>query len=518
MYTLLLADDEFYTRQGILHEIDWEGIGIDRIIEADDGINALKKVEQVAPDLALLDVRMPRMDGIQLADRLRVQHPDCVIIFISGYSDKEYLRSAIRLQALQYVDKPIDNKQLYETLREAVKSCAEKKSKKKEMQGKSRAALACALTRPLNDGTAPARALECTGLKEDDFASAVTFLVKILFGADDGYDRKKSAQDAVASLLLRDLPVPGFQIIAGMLNEQIFVAHVFSGGKKVDHARLEGLLSELSASLRNVPHFIAAGIPVNGMQNVFRSYQAAVISLQHNFYKGIGSVTFYDGTERPAYSLKQGELDSFEQEIQRMDRAAAHAFLNRLTAGFQASSGAIPGNVKETYYQLTLKLANIAKKKHIACSVTQDNRHPLWETVSAVHTLKELHGFVWKLMVDYFDAASGQGGRNSTICAVESYIADSYADPDLSVGKIADKFRLTPAYLCQIFKREKGVTINRYITGCRLERAKADLGDVSLKISDIAFRSGYRDNNYFTKLFRQHVGMTPTEYREELLK
>ena len=103
MYTLLVADDELFTRKGIIKKIDIDPSGISTILEARDGKEGLAIAQYTSVDIVLSDVRMPRMDGIHMCQEIRNLYPDCVIIFLSGYSDKEYLRSAISMQALQYL-------------------------------------------------------------------------------------------------------------------------------------------------------------------------------------------------------------------------------------------------------------------------------------------------------------------------------------------------------------------------------------------------------------------------------
>ena len=111
MVKILIVDDESYTREGILETIPWEDLSITEVKEAFDGINALEILESYEPDIILTDVRMPRLNGIELSFKAREIYPNCSIIFMSGYSDKEYLKSAIHLKAISYVEKPID---LYE--------------------------------------------------------------------------------------------------------------------------------------------------------------------------------------------------------------------------------------------------------------------------------------------------------------------------------------------------------------------------------------------------------------------
>ena len=120
MIKLLIVDDESFTRQGILETIPWKDLSIYDVKEAFDGENALEILKEFEPDILLTDVRMPRLNGIELSFKTRELYPNCSIIFMSGYSDKEYLKSAIHLKAISYVEKPIDLYELEEALKSAV--------------------------------------------------------------------------------------------------------------------------------------------------------------------------------------------------------------------------------------------------------------------------------------------------------------------------------------------------------------------------------------------------------------
>lgn len=120
MYRLLFAEDEKATREGILEGIKWNKIGIDEVRSAKNGAIALEILEEFTPDILLTDIKMPRVNGIQLATQIRKKFPDCSILIISGYSEKEYLKSAIYLKAVDFVDKPLRLAELQNQLLRAV--------------------------------------------------------------------------------------------------------------------------------------------------------------------------------------------------------------------------------------------------------------------------------------------------------------------------------------------------------------------------------------------------------------
>ena len=101
---LLLVDDEELTRNGLLNHIDWNSLGISEIRAASNGQQALELFSSFSPDILLTDIKMPHVSGIELARQIRRDGYLCKIIFISGYAEKEYLKSAIDLKVEAYID------------------------------------------------------------------------------------------------------------------------------------------------------------------------------------------------------------------------------------------------------------------------------------------------------------------------------------------------------------------------------------------------------------------------------
>lgn len=148
---LLIVDDEELTRTGVISSIDWQSIGIREVLQADDGINGIEVARVHRPDIVLCDVRMPRLDGIAMLERLEEILPDIVPVFMSGYSDKEYLKAAIKLKAVNYIEKPLNPAEIRDAIVEARDLCLEKKRTRQNasihsMENASR--LALLLTQP----------------------------------------------------------------------------------------------------------------------------------------------------------------------------------------------------------------------------------------------------------------------------------------------------------------------------------------------------------------------------------
>ena len=122
MIKLILVEDERIIRNGIEKYMQWEALDIGEVRTCENAEEAFLLCEDYKPDIIISDIRMPGMNGIDFCTKIKKQLPESQIIFISGFSDKEYLKAGISLGAISYVEKPIDIEELSEAVRKAVVS------------------------------------------------------------------------------------------------------------------------------------------------------------------------------------------------------------------------------------------------------------------------------------------------------------------------------------------------------------------------------------------------------------
>lgn len=113
---VLIADDEKAPRELLKNKIPWSELGISEVFLAEDGEEAIQIAKLQKPDIIISDIKMPRVNGIALAEEIRIIMPDVFFVFLSAYPDKEYLKDAIRLKATRFVEKPIDLLEIKELL------------------------------------------------------------------------------------------------------------------------------------------------------------------------------------------------------------------------------------------------------------------------------------------------------------------------------------------------------------------------------------------------------------------
>jgi two-component system response regulator YesN len=117
MIKVLMVDDERLIIQGFLHSVDWESYGYEIIGTAESSKSALKICEKNLPDIAILDINMSGMNGLELGGKLKTLNPDIVIIILTAYNEFDFAREAVRLQFDEYLLKPeIDFEDILETM------------------------------------------------------------------------------------------------------------------------------------------------------------------------------------------------------------------------------------------------------------------------------------------------------------------------------------------------------------------------------------------------------------------
>ena len=127
MYKLLIVEDEIWEREGLVDFIDWRQLNIQIVGTASNGIQGLKMAKLHQPDIIITDIRMPILDGLELSKRVKFFLPQCKIIIITGYDDFEYARDAIHAGVYNYLLKPVQKKELLNTINRVIKDILQEK-------------------------------------------------------------------------------------------------------------------------------------------------------------------------------------------------------------------------------------------------------------------------------------------------------------------------------------------------------------------------------------------------------
>ncbi len=105
---VLLVDDEIMIREGFKRLFDWEAHDCEVVDEAADGMEALGKIDSLCPDIVIMDINIPIMNGLKVIELSRMKHPKTAFVIVSGYDDFAYCQQALRLQITDYILKPVN--------------------------------------------------------------------------------------------------------------------------------------------------------------------------------------------------------------------------------------------------------------------------------------------------------------------------------------------------------------------------------------------------------------------------
>ncbi|MGL6201408.1 MAG: response regulator transcription factor [Lachnospiraceae bacterium] len=515
---LLIVDDEKLTREGLCTSISWEKFGISQVFQGDDGIHGLELIKQHHPEIVLTDVRMPRMDGITMAERIQELYPDTSVIFMSGYSDKEYLKAAIKLKVIRYVEKPIDVSEVEEAIGEAlvnIEFARRTRSSEQRRHQENRGQLALSILYEFALEKQEVRCLlDTLDLEIEDHTYFFTLIIEFL------HPVLELRKEDIKNLLQRFGEIAKAQkrkVLYALKGESHLILHVYHNEE--ERARTDTYLSEYwQQELNGFGHFfIARGRTVQGAANVYQSYNDAVILLQSVFFHDQDSI-LVELEHRGTAVVLENRLEEWKGALRERDEPKCNAIITAMYNELQSSHNLLPSQVKDIYYKYFMQLEAALNQNYALAATPLAESETIWGRIEKCKTLSELSRLLLEQTGQMFKIYHRESEENPIILQIKDFIRKNCAVDTLSVKDISEQVYLSPSYVCTLFKNETGQTLNQCITEYRLELAKEMLENPRNKISDIAGAAGYGDANYFSKTFKKNVGLTPSEYREKMLK
>jgi two-component system response regulator YesN len=523
---IMLVDDEPMTRDGLKEFVGWSKLSMEVVAEASDGAEALIQYEKTHPDIVLCDVRMPRMDGLELATRLRESDHSCKIVFLSGYSDTPYLKKAIKLNAVDYVEKPVQIAELEELLAEIaeqIKAEREERQKTAEIRKiveRGKPDLTGGLVKRLLQLSSPSDP-EWPAVKEElqmvhgGFPLEGAYVCSAFLCKEPGgwsVLREEAEQTAAGEgLAVLATEADGFGVA---------LLAVESGHHLESVALWLNRLAGKRKSKESGGSFsFTAGVgePCRHPGAVAASYRQALKALQLHFYRGWNTVIWH--RELPSLNVKDSlqlfdkhGFIRFEEALRQKDIRTAIDLLDQAVNELLLFPRREIEQVRKKLFRWYVALT-----KYYPESMWEFEKDELWSSVFVSGELFTIRSFMMRRMeiIRENSELAGAASEKSVIRETVRFIQQHY-NQDVSIAAIAEHVYLTPTYLCILFKKEKGISINDYITQLRIEKAKQLLADRKLRVYEISQMIGYQDANYFAKVFRKATGMNPSEYRETI--
>ncbi|RUS49062.1 response regulator [Cohnella sp. AR92] len=538
MLKVLIIDDEEPSREAIRILGDWQGLGIDEVFEAGNGKEGLALLEQRRPDIVLVDMKMPEMDGLEFLKHVEREYPNLFTIVISGYNDFEYTRQAIRSRVVDYLLKPLNRQDLNQALRNAVEVLEARKQTESEFIDRN-------IT--LN--------MSVPKLKENIYLSIIERNVKVnnneaylrLIGADDP-DKRYCAtavrilnMESVAETrfkqetdllrfavtnVINDFADEGFQSF-GFANpkreREIIVVHSLSNEVMGDVSfRSNHFMKKIVSALGELFGIVVAagiGMPIREISRLSDSYESAA--------KAAESI---DLLKLPG---DRGIVSDVSNEGPKENVSLLSRFSQLRTAIDAGNLNQVRGVVQDYAKMLrTLPLLRLKDADRVLKELVRQLDELLLENGGTPEphvtegSLKELgivadyagaeqfEALLVRIAEVYFHRirSSAAADKSFAISEIKEFIDQNYFE-DIKVSMFTEKYFLSREYLMKLFKQQYGFGIHEYVQKIRMDKAKELLSHSELKIQEISEMLGYKDKNYFSKAFRNYFSLSPTEYR-----
>lgn len=457
---ILIVDDEPLIHISIevsLNELDDKNL---QIIHANNGSEMLQKMETCDIDIALVDIRMPGMDGLTAIGKARERFPNTHYYIMSGFSEFEYAREACRLNVVEYLLKPLAPEQLADIV-EKVKR--EKSHEEEQIRESFHAWLAGTLH--LHD---------VSSLFDKSYYSAV-----ILFTYDSCNNINSNwVPDLFKKNNVSMISIPCWE------GQLLFV---YDRDNKV----LEELLH--SFPYKHYPDGITCFITHFSNDPVLLSKEMhKILELSPlRILRGIGKL----------YKVNQFPEENKDEIRKGMDWIELRDCLfEKKYSDFVTKSAVLTPALSD--------LAPVQRRNLIHFLEAVTGKHiPESDSVEAISDFLKKNG---EIMIQ-----RESGGDR--IDAVIEYVQENYRE-DISISQLASRFDLTPNYLSALIKKRLGVNFIEFITSLRIAKAKELLGSEDLSVREVGEAVGYYSTSYFTKAFIKRERMTPGEYRKNLGK
>ncbi|MDO4331851.1 MAG: response regulator [Eubacteriales bacterium] len=490
MQTVLIVEDEKMIRQGIRAMIQRSGVPVETIIECNNGQMALDVLASQKVDVMFTDIRMPKMDGIELVREMQQLPERPLTVVISGYDDFSYAVEMLRNGVREYLLKPVDR----DKMREVLESMEQELEKKREEESHL-------------------RRLGCRQMKQVMLAETMT----------------EWELESLSGRLDNHLLYPSYYVCclekgsvkAEERDAYFFLEEVGEGAAYVVSEENCGFL--LKNELRD--SYVGVSLPHHGTGELRRAWLEASRARKHAFCR-CQHVSHYEETEEiqqaEAGNLQNGEKEELLQDgtilkvvqmigTDKIKEALrlVEQFLGRIRRGSYTT--------EELEHYMEVLIPGIQKTYQNALEEKKEDLERFsrfYELPSVEVLMEELTGwmiaFHEKIDTRFEDYRNKQKMEQAI-----AYIRKNYSS-DLNMAVVSNYVSMNYSLFSYAFKQYTGKNFVNYLKDLRMEEAKRLLAQTQLRVVEISQQVGYENEKHFMKIFKSVCGVSPTEYRKNM--
>lgn len=524
---LCVVDDIRSVVDMISNKIPWHEHGIEVVATATDGEEGLHVMAETKPDLILTDIRMPRMDGLEMTRRILEMLPDCKVIILSAYTDFEYAQKAIQYGALDYVKKPFSMDQIVQAVLKA------KEVWEQEQHGRTHVQ---ALERKMKESL-PALRQEYMSLlvyhqtDEAEMAKWWDFLdmnpLKPPFAVMT--IQIDQFTDKYAELPVKELELVRFSLqniveetiaayTTGIVFREAFNRYICILNLR-DEADSLMIADHCCANIARHTKFtisIGIGLQVNTVRELPKSYQQSLNALSYHFYTGGNGAFLYKASaqqeSRSEWIYTEDSEDEFLFAFRSGNREKTVEWVTRIFGEMEhASVLPEPGEVERLLQGLALRMLRILLEKFPRSTIADFESKVRGVSGAALHEYRTWFIELCEAGCSIIDQERASESQKIIYRSAEYIKANLHLD--LTLEHCAKQVNLSWGYYSNLFKKVMGTSFQQFVTHAKIERAKSMLID-DYQVQEIAQQLGYEHRRYFSEVFKKQTGLTPTEFKE----
>ncbi|MBQ9538644.1 MAG: response regulator [Treponema sp.] len=514
MYGILLTDDEQIMIDSLKFIIEKNFPAETMLFSALSGSSALEIVAKEQVDIIFMDINMPGLNGLETVKFIKQSKPDTVIVILSAFDRFQYAQEAVNLGVYRYLTKPVNRNTVVETLRNAMTIVDQKrglKSSEEELHKK------LDIVSPMVESDFIYSAA-LSGMKDvsEYFSyfgisgSAWCFCCLEFPGMDER--RQSEAYDEIRTLLKSRAKCITGSFMANRLTA-FFYFPIEGGEEKVTQGAKEAISSIYNLLCLNISTGIRAGVSSlwTDASMTGAAYNEALEALKST--ESSGGILFALKNATKKKDNDPGMLaESIFGRVRAGDGASIHHLLKSYGAALQEAYAGDMGKIKNAIFELLVNVRNITTE--IDCNYQNEEFSSAFSVLSAADSMESILDFALKRCEE---CASNvmlvtSTKENPIVKKAEDYIEKRISE-DLSLEDVAAAINVSPFYLSRMFKEVRGENYINYLTDLRLRRAQELLKNPRTPIKEISAEVGFNDQNYFSRIFKNKFGMTPTEFR-----
>ena len=522
MYRLIIADDEMIECMVLEHMIrNHLKDQIELLDSVLDGVSLLKAVEREKPDIAIVDINMPGLNGLDAIEILKIKHINIKIIIHTAYSEFAYAQKALQLGAVDYILKPSMKEEILETIEKTVKTLDGEVSLRKEHDSSKIAAQSlCELAADkwLMSLFLEHPDQECYRLFLKycpDIAHGGIFTAWKIRGGEQMEAKTRESIYASVKEKLYD-----FCSCIGLIHRDLFYALLIPGEKvKQGDAKawILKLVDFFKKEWKKESVFFLIGVSRWKEEDNFVSgiYEAN-IALQ---YRDEAGTFFFQGREKEGLPKTEMTKTVFRTAAM-MGEGKTEECQNQIRQLFLETAQSLPGTEEERF--MTVKIFAcvyfLRLEEELGKIAERDlqKNFAFWKEFQQIEKMEDIFLWAGEEIRRLYEAFSAEEKKSdSRICRVFLYLMKNYAK-DISLEEISDSIRVSPFYLTRLLKHQMNTTFVEMLTDIRIRKAVLLLEEGQKSVREIGALVGYPNQSYFYKVFKKTTGIALGDIRKYL--